>query len=462
MSSTFRSLALVVSAALALAAPAARADRVGDDEGPALPTPAAAPSGPLTLDQAVKASLERNRDQINAGLVISLAEQAQVTSRSAILPTIGFNASIGGARVGGGESQTNPFTGVPTTAPSDSYASYSWGFTARQLLFDGGKWWNNLDAAQATFKSAQAAADEQSLQTRFAVEQRFYELLRAQRQLAVFGEAAARSRDQAEFVQKLFEGGKAAQSDVYAARANRDNDEVNRLGSEARVELARYDLCTAIGFDPSKALAVVEPSGLLDEPAQPPGGQEAVDKALTQRPSLKAAQLTIESNRKRVDAAKGDYLPVVSASASYLRGTRVVGDVVDPDLTKKNTLSGSINLNWNLFAGFASDAGVRTQLLQMKQAEIDYQNGRRGVASDVQKAVASLSAARAQARVATQAFETAKQGLQLARTRQQVGVGTQLEVRDAELKLTQAQLSQVNALLDGREQESALRRAIGG
>jgi outer membrane protein TolC len=459
VSVTFRSLALAVSAALALAAPAVRA---GDDEGPALPAPAAAPSGPLTLDQAIKAALERNRDQINAGLIAGIAEQQQVTARAAILPTIGFNASIGGARVGGGESQTNPFTGVAQTAPSDTYASYSWGLTARQLIFDGGKWWNNLDAAQATFKSAQAAADEQALQTRFTVEQKFYELLRAQRQLAVFGEAAARSRDQADFVQKLFEGGKAAQSDVYAACANRDNDEVNRLGSEARVELARYDLCTAIGFDASKALAVVEPSGLLDEPTQPPGAQEAVDKALAQRPSLKAAQLTIESNKKQMAAAKGDYLPVISANASYNRGTRVVGDLVDPDLTKKNTLSGSINLNWNLFAGFSSDANVRTQLLQLKQAENDYQSGRRGVASDVQKAVASLSAARAQARVATQAFETAKQGLQLARTRQQVGVGTQLEVRDAELKLTQAQLSQVNALLDGREQESALRRAIGG
>jgi len=52
--------------------------------------------------------------------------------------------------------------------------------------------------------------------------------------------------------------------------------------------------------------------------------------------------------------------------------------------------------------------------------------------------------------------------LRLARTRQQVGVGTQLEVRDAELKLTQAQLSVVGSLVDGREAESALRRAQGG
>jgi outer membrane protein TolC len=42
-----------------------------------------------------------------------------------------------------------------------------------------------------------------------------------------------------------------------------------------------------------------------------------------------------------------------------------------------------------------------------------------------------------------------------------VGVGTQLEVRDAELKLTQAQLTRVGSLVDGREAEAALRRAQG-
>ena len=457
-----RPLALAALCSCLSLAPLARADVPPPATPSTSPTAEPAAPGAITLEQAIAAAQEKNHDQVNAQLLAALAEQQGQLFKAAILPVLGFNASAGVTRVGGGEALTNPFTGVPTTAPSDSYGTYSFGLTARQLIFDGGKWWNNLDAAAATFKSAQAGIEEQKLQTRFLVEQKFYELLRAQRQLLVLAEAAARSRDQADFAQKLFEGGRAAQSDVYAARANRDNDEVNRLGAEARVELARFDLATTIGLDPTEPLAVAEPSQLLSDPAQPPAAKSAVEQALTQRPSLKAAQFTIEQERKQVAAAKGDYWPVVTANASYNRGTRVLGDLVDPDVTKKNTLSGSINLNWNLFAGFSTDANVRTQELQLLQAENDLRNGRRGVASDVEKAVASLASARAQARVSAQAEETAKQGLVLAKTRQQVGVGTQLEVRDAELKLTQAQLSHVNALLDGREQEAALRRAVGG
>jgi outer membrane protein TolC len=121
-----------------------------------------------------------------------------------------------------------------------------------------------------------------------------------------------------------------------------------------------------------------------------------------------------------------------------------------------------VSLSWNVFNGFNTTANARKAEIQTLMAENDLASGRRGVASDVEKALAQLTTARAQARVALQSEQTAKEGLRLARTRQEVGVGTQLEVRDAELKLTQAQLSVVGSLVDGREAEAALRRAQGG
>lgn len=277
----------------------------------------------------------------------------------------------------------------------------------------------------------------------------------------MLADAAARSRDQADFTQRLFEGGRATQADVYAARANRDNDEVNRLGQERTVELARADLALAIGVDPAEPLTVAEPPRLMDEPAQPPAGKDAVARALEARPSIKAASLLVESNRKQASAAAGDYWPTVAVSAGYQRSARDL-DTLFSDPTRNSTLYGSVGLSWNVFSGFGTSATVRKAELQALLSENDLQNARRNVAADVQKAVAQLGTARAQARVALQAEGTAKEGLRLARTRQQVGVGTQLEVRDAELKLTQAQLSVVGSLVDGREAEAALRRAQGG
>jgi len=407
---------------------------------------------PLTLDEAVRIALQRNPDLQRQVLLALSAEQDLVISRSSILPRVDFNGSISRTRTAGSLFlQGVPVAGQQSVSFNNTFSA---NLTLRQLVFDGGKWWNNLAASDLALQAGNAQVDEQRLQISYLVEQRFYELVRAQRQLRVLADAAARSRDQADYTQRLFEGGRATQADVYAARANRDNDEVTRLGQERSVELARADLAVAVGVDPSEPLAVAEPQNLMTDPAQPPAARDAVERALQQRPSLKAFALTAEQNRKLASAAKGDYWPQVLLEAGWNRNTGTLNTFVG-DPSNNSQLSGAVVLNWNLFSGLNTKATVA-------KAENDLQSGRRSVASDVEKAVAQLGTARQQARVAQQAELTAKEGLRLAKTRQEVGVGTQLEVRDAELKLTQAQLNVVGSLVDGREAEAALRRAQGG
>jgi len=427
------------------------------------PQPAAEP---LTLERAVQRALQRNFDQIRVGLLAVQSESDRATALATILPRVDLSASGSENVVRGGNVQFSyfdPITGqkINSIVPNQTYPTYSVGVQLRQLVFDGGKWWNNLAAASAQLAGLRANVEEQRLTTVYGTEQRFFELVRQQRQLQVLGDAAARSRDQAGFTQRLFEGGRATQADVYQARANRDTDEINRLAQEARVEVARQDLAMIIGADPTQPLTVAEPPGLQETPPLPGKPAELVQKALSTRPSLQAFQLFVEAQRKGLSAAKGDYYPAVSLVGQYQRNTRDVGDLgMSPD--KVGALSAGVNVSWNLFAGLATNAAVRRQEQQVLLAENDLMNGRRGVASDVERAVAQLAAARQEALVAMQAVATSQEGLRLARARQQVGVANQLEVRDAELKLTQSELARVNALIDGRESESALKRAAGG
>jgi outer membrane protein len=430
------------------------------------PGASAQPPGPpaanaMTLERTIQIALERNYDLRRTQYQALSSGQDLIIARAAILPRLDFNGSISEFRFNGQQFSSNgvPIPGATTTSYSTQYAA---GLRLQQLIFDGGKWWNNLAAADLNLASSDANVDEQRLTTVYTVEQKFYELIRAQRQLKVLGDAAVRSRDQADFTQRLFEGGRATQADVYAARANRDNDEINRLGQEAKVELARQDLAVTIGVDPAEPLAIAEPAAMQEDPSAPPPAGQAVQKALAQRPSLKAFALTAEAQRKTAAAAKGDYWPSVSIGGSYSRNNPDFAVFSDPMLNKNSTISGSVNLTWNVFNGLATKAAVEKGQISVLLAENDLENGRRGVASDVEKAIAQLGVARQQARIASQTLVNANENLRLARTRQQVGVGTQLEVRDAELKLTQSELARANALVDGHEAESALRRATGG
>jgi outer membrane protein len=421
--------------------------------------PAPPPSNALTLERAIQLALSANYDLRRSQYAAATAEQNLVTARSIILPQLGFNGSLTRIRQGTG---TQVVGGVPIPVAAQIFNQYSGNIVVRQLVFDGGNWWNNLKAASLALESSQASIDEQRLTTVYTVEQRFYELIRQQRQLKVLGDAAQRSRDQADFTQRLFEGGRATQADVYAARANRDNDEINRLGQEALVELARQDVALTVGLNPADPLAIVEPDAMQQDPAAPPAARQAVDKALAQRPSLKAFALTVESQRKAASAARGGYWPQVSLVAQYGRSTSDLGEFTDSDLGQNSQLTGGVQLTWNIFSGFSTKAAVQSAEINVLLAINDLENGRRTVASDVERAVAQLAVARQQARIAAQTEQTSSENLRLARTRQQVGVGTQLEVRDAELKLTQSELARANALVNGHEAESALRRATGG
>jgi outer membrane protein len=439
-------LPVLLSAAGALAQPA---------------PPPAAPGNALTLERAIQLALERNYDLRRTEYLASSADQDVTIARAQMLPTLDFNASRSRTRVGAGNVTVTPGFQAESAAVQ-IVQGYSARLQLQQVVFAGGKRWYGYQAAELSRDSAEANVDEQRLTTVFTVEQRFYELVRQQRQLRVLGDAAQRSRDQAEFTQRLFEGGRATQADVYAARANRDNDEINRLGQEARVEVARQDLAVSVGLDPVELLTIAEPPQMQQEPAQPPPVQDAVQKALAQRPGLKAFALAAESQRKNVAAARGDYWPLIAVGASYGRNNTDLATFDDPNLGLNSQVAVSVTLNWNLFAGFSTQASVEKARIGVLQAENDLQNGRRNVASDVERAVAQLQVARQQARIAAQTVQTSSENLRLARTRQQVGVGTQLEVRDAELRLTQSELARANALVDGHEAESALRRATGG
>jgi len=103
----------------------------------------------------------------------------------------------------------------------------------------------------------------------YLVEQRFYELVRAQRQLQVFSEAATRSRDQANYTQRLFEGGRATQAtSMRRGRTRQRRSDASGPGAQRGAGASRS--VRAIGLDPGTPLTVTEPPNMLAGAVQAP------------------------------------------------------------------------------------------------------------------------------------------------------------------------------------------------
>ena len=412
----------------------------------------------MTLQKAIEIALQRNQDLHRVELQVRQAETDLVAARSAVLPHLDFNASAGVYRVGAGQTF---ITGVPfNQQAAASGGMFAFALYARQTVFDGGKWWNNIASASAGVDSSREQAKEQRLQIAFLVEQRYWELARAQQHLEVIAAAASRSKEQAQFAEELMRNRRITEGDVLAARANRDNDAINRHRQAAVAEQARLDLAQTMGLEPREPLVIGDAGRTLAQMPRVPSLQEAVSQALGERPAIKAAQAQLEAQQKLAAALAGDYWPSISLNGTYSRDVPAVGSLFD-DPSQGSILSGSVVLSWNLFNGLGTKAPVDRAGLQSEIFASDLAAARRNVAIEVERALAGLAGAVESAQLAKQSVEASTAGLQQARGRLTSGSGSQFEERDAELRLTQSQLIQVSALADARIAEASLWRAIG-
>jgi outer membrane protein len=425
----------------------------------AQPVPVEREPALLTLERAIAIARDRNPDLKRQDLVAQQAEADLVAARSAILPHLDFNASAGAFRVG----QGNTFNGTVYSALDApvSGGTFGLGASLRQLVFDGGKWWNNLSAASSGVEAGQQQVAEQRLEVTFLVTQRFLELVRARQFLRVMQGAAARSAEQAGITERLTQSGRATQADALAARANRTNDAIAQRRQAAVAEQTRLELAAAIGLEPQEPLEIEDPPDFTRPPQPPPALDRAVAEALQRRPVLRAAQAQVEAQRKSAAALVGDYWPTLSLGASYTRDARNI-DQLFGSIDDLSVAFAGATLTWNIFNGLGNKAQVDRARLQAQIAAHDLATARRNVAIEVEKAISGVVAAVDSAKLADESQRAAQEGLKEARARQQGGSGSQFEARDAELRLTQSQLSLVAALADARIAEAAVVRAVGG
>jgi outer membrane protein TolC len=434
---------------------------------------------PLTLDDALAEAARANHELRLARSDRERARADVVGSWAGVLPRLDLGAAFGRTFIGGQQGVEvvpvlDPATGLPTgferrvvQTPARDDADYQLGLRLTQPLFDGLASWRLVAAAQAGERAAERLVDEGGLAAAFAVTQRFYEVVKADESVRVLEETVRRSEEVLARAEALFGAGRAPKSDVTAAQVNVENDRIAVESQRARAGVARADLALALGRQAGEDLAVVPPAALTGAPAtagEPPPLEVLLERARARRPALAARRARVEQGERTLQAARGAFWPVLSAQAAYSRqGPELAGaDGVYGDPSRQYVASAQLVLAWNLFAGRETTANEQRAAVAARRAGIEREQEEAQVAAELARARASAAALDRAARIAQAALAAAEEGQRAARERFDVGVATQLEVRDAELKLTLSRLALLNARVDGAVARADLARAAGG
>lgn len=408
---------------------------------------------PITLDE-VRAASRDNLAALQAELDVARADEGKKGARAAIFPQLAMQAQAGGVASTAQQSTQPPYLEIPAAVRGN----FSFGLTLSQLIYDGGRWWNQIAQAGASAEAARGQLDEQRLVSQFEAERRFFELLRAQQALQVLRQTVDRSEQQLERARSLYEAGRGQKRDTLDAEVNLGNDQIQVVRAQQAIVSAQIDLLSWLAR-PTGDIEAVAPAALDGAPKAGPDGPTALNAARAHRPLLQALASLQRASEAAVEVAHAPYLPRVAASAGYSRSGYSETFFTDP--ARANAFSFGLSFQWDIFSGFATQAQVARARSDLKGQQLQLAQAERELEAEIRRATSALDAQLKIAVLAEKNRAIAELALRLSEERFNAGAGSTLEVRDAQIKLTQAQLTQVQGRIDVEIARASLGRIVG-
>ena len=423
----------------------------------------------LSLEDCINIALEKNSALKVSRLSDEAADKDVLGSYSGILPSISASAGKGSNITGPSEYLDDVPVRFDSTAGAWIYQEElksikkstreynTLGLSLNQNIFDGGIWWNRIRKAKTDKKSSEFGLIGQKNDIILQVQQAYFNLNEQIKLLEVYEIAVTRSQAQLDRTEKMYELGATAQLDVFQARVNLGNDRISLLKQKTTVDQAKKNLNLAMGLDPFTPLQV---STEINLETSLPESDELIQKAFDNQPAIMQGEADIKSRSLSVSMAKGSYYPNVSGNASYSRQNEDINTVYS-GFDQNYGMRYGVSVSFNIFNGFSDFVSVQKAKIAEKSAKENFEAYKRSLASEIEQYYADYKSYLDIIEINKQNLEAAKEGMRLAEERYQIGAGTALEVREAQVNLTRAEQVLIAAQYSARIVLAQLDNGLG-
>jgi outer membrane protein len=418
------------------------------------------PSGamPLTRTQAEQLAI-KNNPQISVGRLLALAQhQVYRETRAAELPN--FNGAVTavdaneGSRIG---------AGALTASRLLEHAGA--GVTLSQLITDFGRTMNLVASSKLTEKAQNASALATTEDIVLATDQAFYNALQAQALLKVAQQTVTTRQSVEHQIDELTKSKLKSTLDLSFAEVNLSQAKLLQLDAQNNVDSTIAALSAVLGFDKQVHYELTEDETRAP-PAPPPDVDVLINTALQQRPDLQALTFNQQAAEKFRRAQRDQLLPTISALG--IAGVSPVrpdcfggGDCFPNYFVSPWYGAAGVNLQVPIFSGFLFTSEASEANFRAKAAGENARNLRDQVVRDVRTAWLAANTAFQKVSVTEELAKEADLSLNLAQGRYQLGLGSIVELSQAQLQQTDAAIGYVNAQYQYRLSLSTLNFEIG-
>lgn len=303
-------------------------------------------------------------------------------------------------------------------------------------LYTGGKVPLVIRQAGLGLEARQALAEDTQASTVLDVCDLYLGAVFAQQVVDVNRQALESYRGHLEDARKAYKAGAVAQYDVIRAETAVKEQEKRLTESENTRALAVAALRTALALDASSEVRV---EGALFEPSDMPPREKSEQAALNENRALRA----LGSKAEALDVAgKVEHAGAKPQVLAVGQRELLTGNTAQTDPEWFVGLQASVEV----FDGGVRRAREDARRSESESARIEQQHVRDQILLGIQSAYLDMDSARSSLEAATKAGELARESLRLATKRFDVGTGTSLEVLDANVSLSAADVGVCQAL----------------
>lgn len=415
-------------------------------------------AGRLSLQKAMEIALKEHPSLKQSREKVTAAKYQIGSARAAYLPqvTYTYNAYWGNAfpatsgAVSGGPPGLGSSLGGATT---DFYVNR---FSLSQLIYDFGKTPGQINQSRATFHQTEEDYAGNRQQVVLDARTAYFGYLAAQRARKVTEETVRQNQELVKQAQGFYQVGLKAKIDVTKAEANLYNAEADLIKAKNAVDLAKVTLMTAMGLQTFPYAGVED---VMEVTPKPQSLAELKAQALNRRPEIVRNRYQQDFDKAAIRVARAGWFPTVSSLAAY--GWSAPDSPFGSTAFDNKSWWVGAGVTLPLFDGLLTYNNVRTANANSRATLADAELLSQNINKEVEQRYLDLTAAWELIRATKKALEAARENYRLAQGRYQVGVGSIIEVTDAQVQFFQADLKFVRALYDYRVAEAQLDKAIG-
>jgi outer membrane protein len=326
------------------------------------------------------------------------------------------------------------------------------GITVGQLVTDFGRTQNLVESSRLHAQAAAQDVQTSRLQVLLQVDRAYYDVIKAQAVLRVAEQTVKDRQLVADQVTALAKSKLKSGVDVSFADVNLAQAKLLLVQAQNDQQAGFAALSASLGYSDQRTFELAD----VPVPSAPPSQfSDLVTQAFKNRPELASQRYTQESAEKFAKAERDLWFPTISALVTA--GVTPVHQAALGD----NYAAAGLNVNIPIFEGHLFSARRAQAQFKARAEEENLRDLQDRVARDVRVAWLNANTGFQRLDLTSQYLQMANQALDLAQERYKLGLSSIVELSQAQLNQTQAEIEQVSAKYDYAFQIANLNFQIG-